>query len=75
MFYSPQGRTESHLQDFGPVTVKMVSSEDTCLKAAKLVLSMMDLNARMTLFILKRDTGGNGRTRRTKSFSYHFVMP
>ena len=30
MFYSPKGRTESHLQDSGPVTVKMVSSEDTC---------------------------------------------
>ena len=66
---------ESHLQDSGPVIVKMDSSEDTCLEAAKLVRSMMDLNARMTPFILKKDTGGNGRTRRIKNISYPFVTP
>ena len=63
------------MRDSEPVTVKLDSSEETCLKVAKLVRSMMDLNARMTLFILKRDTGGNGRTRRTKNFSYPFVKP
>ena len=63
------------MQDSGPVTVKKDSSEDTCLKVAKLVRCMMDLNAQMTPFILKKDTGGNERTRRTKSFSFPFVTP
>ena len=61
--------------DSGPVIAKKDSSEDTCLKVAKLARSMMDLNARMTPCTLKKDTGGNGRTRRTKIISYPFVTP
>ena len=63
------------MQDSGPVTVNMDSFEDTCLKVAKLVKSMMDLIAQMTPFILNKDTGGNGRTRQAKSFSFPFVTP
>ena len=42
---------KSHLPDSAPVTVKMDSSENTCLMFASPLRSMMDLNAAVIIVI------------------------
>ena len=70
MFYSPQGLKKGYLQDFGPVTVKKDSSEETYLMVVSLVRDLMDSNARMSPFLFHRDTGGNGTMRQPESILY-----
>ena len=69
MLYSNLKPKQNHLLDSAPVTVEMDSSEDTCLIFASPIQSMMDLHAKTTPFLFKQDTGGNGRTRPTKTSS------
>ena len=57
---------KSHLPDSAPVTVKMDSSEKTCLMFASPLRSMMDLNAAVIIVITVAVVWRRGKLRRKR---------